>query len=518
MNEAKQRSFYWTLILIIVVICVVFPYFRYQGNVRKIDERVKKGVTKEGEEKASFIKLGLDLAGGVDLLYQAVPAQGSKNQTVTKQEMAGLIETIRRRVDPEGVKEVSVQEIGIDRLNIQIPGETDPERTKKLIGKTALLQFIDAGDTPWKEGDIINVLAEGEEPPKANEAASDETGTPSDQNTQDQASANPDEEKKPDESANPDEATKTDETGKDEEQPHETYYVKPEKVILIGRMLKSAVLNVGQYGGYEVDFELNREGGRIFGLHTQRNQGKFLAIVLDGQVISCPVIKSAIPHGRGVISGNFSAQEAQDLATLLQSGALPIPLKILSSRAIGPSLGQDSINFSLKAGILGLMFVVVFMVAYYRFVGFMADLALMYYSFIFLGMISAMGITLTLPGIAGFILSLGMAVDANVIIFERIREELNSGKTYKASVEAGFERALPAILDSNVTTLIAGIVLYMMGSGTIKGFAITLNLGILISMFSALVVTKNLIGLWSGIQSMQRPGLYGWNVHPPKNV
>jgi protein-export membrane protein SecD len=235
-------------------------------------------------------------------------------------------------------------------------------------------------------------------------------------------------------------------------------------------------------------------------------------------VISCPVIKGPIPRGRGVISGTFTAEQAQDLATLLQSGALPIPLEILSSRSIGPSLGQDSIKLSLKAGIVGLLFVVFFMVAYYRFVGFMADIALLYYSFIFLGLISAMGVTLSLPGIAGFILSLGMAVDANVIIFERIREELNTGKTYKASIEAGFERAWPAILDSNVTTLITGLVLYIMGSGTIKGFAITLNIGIIISMFSALIVTKNLISIWSGIPAMQRPGLYGWNVHPPKNV
>jgi preprotein translocase subunit SecD len=509
LKETDVRWWSWFLIILIILICVVLPYFRYQQQSTKIKQRIEAGVIKEGEEKATFVKLGLDLAGGVDLLYRADPPPGSKEQEIKPEQMAGVVETVRRRVDPEGVKEVVVQQIGINRLSIQIPGEKDPERTKQLIGKTALLQFIDAGDKAWYEGDKIVVLAEGEEPPSEEEVAEEEK--PVEESSVD---AQAEGETKPEEGA---EAAKEGEEKKPPEREKNTYYVPRDKVILEGSMLKSATLDVGDYGGYQVDIEFNRQGGRLFAEHTARNVGKYLAIILDGQVISCPVIRSVIPHGRGVISGNFSAEDANDLSTLLQSGALPVPLTILQSRTVGPTLGQESIDLSIKAAIFGLSLVGIFMLVYYRFVGLMADMALAFYGFICMGLMSALGVTLTLPGIAGFILSVGMAVDANIIVFERIKEELNSGKTYKASIEAGFRRAFPAILDGNVTTLMAGIVLYMMGSGTIKGFAVTLNLGILVSMFTALVVTKNLIWIWSGNQSLQRPALYGWFVRPEKS-
>lgn len=505
MKETDIRWSSWILIIAIIFLCIIMPYFRYQQQDRRIKQKVEAGVIKEGEEKATFIKLGLDLAGGVDLLYRADPPPGSKELKVTETQMAGLVETVRRRIDPEGVKEVVVQQVGNNRLSIQMPGEKDPEKTKQLIGKTALLQFIDSGDEAWREGDKVLILKEGEKPPEEEVAPEKTEETPAEGET---------DETKTEEGGETKEGEKAKEEGK---RTTETYYVTADKSILEGSMLKSANLDVGQYGGYQVDIQFNRKGGRLFAEHTAKNIGKFLAIVLDGQVISCPRIQSAIPHGSGVITGNFSAEEAQELATLLQSGALPVPLTLLQSRAIGPTLGQESIDLSIKAAIFGLSLVGLFMLVYYRLVGLMADIALAFYGFICIGLMSALGVTLTLPGIAGFILSIGMAVDANVIVFERIKEELNSGKTYKASIEAGFVRAFPAILDGNVTTLLAGIVLYMMGSGTIKGFAVTLCLGILVSMFTALVVTKSLIWIWSGNPKLQNPLLYGWFVRPEKS-
>jgi len=492
-SAAKRRYWFWVLIILVALFCVVVPGVRYKNETNKLQSQVKAGLITEDEAKASFIKLGLDLAGGVDLLYQADPPPGS--DTVTQDQMNGIVETIRRRIDPEGIKEAVVQQIGDTRLNIQVPGETDPERIKKLIGKTALLLFIDAQEEPWHEGDNVIVLREGEETPEDVDAET----TDGDELTGDETETN------------------AEDVAADEETPPQresvTRYVEKDKVILEGSMLKSATIGIGQYGGYQINIEFDRPGGRIFAEYTAHNVGRYLAIVLDNKVLSCPVINSMIPHGRGYISGDFSAMEAQDLSTLLQSGSLPVPLSILQSRAVGPSLGKESIDLSIKAAMIGLIFLMIFMIFYYRLVGIMADLALIFYAFVFVGLVSAFGITLTLPGIAGFILSLGMAVDANVIIFERIKEELNYGKTYRAAIEAGFVRAWPAILDANVTTLITGLVLYMMGSGTIKGFAVTLNLGILVSMFSALIVTRSLIYIWSGTKAIQKPFLFGYGVH-----
>lgn len=490
MSAAKRRYWFWVLILSVIVFCVVVPGLRYKSETNKLQSQVKAGLISEDEAKATFIKLGLDLAGGVDLLYQADPPPGSDN--VTQEQMNGLVETIRRRIDPEGIKEAIVQQIGDTRLNIQIPGETDPERTKELIGRTALLQFINAQEVPWSLGDKVVILAEGEDIPEE----IDEETPEGDELIEDEVAS---------------------EEEIFEQRKSITRYVTKDAIILEGSMLKSATIGIGEYGGYQINIEFDRQGGRIFAEYTAHNIGRYLAIVLDEKVISCPVINSMIPHGRGYISGDFSAMEAQDLSTLLQSGSLPVPLTILQSRAVGPSLGKESIDLSIKAMIIGLILLMIYMIAYYRLIGIMADLALIFYAFVFVGLLSAFGITLTLPGIAGFILSLGMAVDANVIIFERIKEELNHSKTYRAAIEAGFVRAWPAILDANVTTLITGLVLYMMGSGTIKGFAVTLNLGIMISMFSALVVTRSLIYIWSGTKALQKPFLFGYGVHGGKN-
>lgn len=496
MSSARRRYWYWILIISVLLVCVVGPSMRYNSINKKLQKQVEAGQITEDQAKASYIQLGLDLAGGVDLLYQADPPPGS--DTVTQDQMRGLVEIIRKRIDPEGIKETVVQQIGDTRLNVQVPGETDPKRIKELIDKTALLQFIDAKEVAWSEGDPVVVLKPGEEIP--DELSSD---TVDGEETTDVDI--PGESDQPAEEESVGQREKT------------TRYITTEEIIVEGSMLKKASVGIGEYGGYQINIEFDKTGGRIFAEYTAHNVGRYLAIVLDGDVLSCPVINSMIPHGRGYISGNYTAQSAKELSTLLQSGSLPVPLTLLQSRAVGPSLGAESIDLSIKAMMIGLILLMIFMVFYYRLIGIMADLALIFYAFVFVGLLSAFGITLTLPGIAGFILSLGMAVDANVIIFERIKEELNYGKTYRAAIESGFVRAWPAILDANVTTLITGTVLYMMGSGTIKGFAVTLNLGILVSMFSALVVTRSLIYIWSGTKSLQKPFLFGYGVHGGKS-
>jgi preprotein translocase subunit SecD len=241
-----------------------------------------------------------------------------------------------------------------------------------------------------------------------------------------------------------------------------------------------------------VSFELNSEGARIFKAYTSKHVGTRLAIVLDGKVQSAPTIRSAI-GARGQITGQFSYQEARDLSIVLRAGALPAPVKIIEETTVGPSLGKESIEKGIKAGVAGLILVILFMVVYYRLSGVIADLALLMNVCILWASLALLGATLTLPGIAGFILTIGMAVDANVIIFERIREELRKGRNLFSAVEAGFSRAWGTIIDANVTTLIAAAVLFQFGTGPIKGFAVTLSLGILSSMFTAVFVTKVLL-------------------------
>lgn len=497
--KSSNKIILWIEILIVVGFCILLLGLKYNTLKNSIQKKIAEGIElTEDKKKPKMYTLGLDLAGGVDLLYEAFPAPGSK--AITQDQMDGLIEIIRRRIDPEGVKEPIVQQIGSDRLNIQVPGESNPQDIKEKLGQMALLQFVDTGDKSIPEGDKIIFLEEGQKPPEeTTDADTSETQAQADEGTDQEAAASGE-----------------DQTGNETEKPKrkaENHYFPRSKILLEGSDLKTAYLDIGQRVGEPiVSIVFNKQGGRIFAEYTARNIGRYLTITLDGTVISSPRINSAIPHGSGYIEGNFTRESAYNLSVLLRSGALPVKLVERQSRIIGPSLGQESINLSITAAFYGLIVLLIFMIAYYRFVGLMADLALIFYACIFLCLISIFDITMTLPGIAGFILSLGMAVDANVIVFERIKEEINSGKTYLAAIESGFERAFPAIFDSNTTTLITGLVLYWVGSGSIKGFAVTLMLGILISMFSALVVTRALIGIWSGFEIFQRTSLYGWNL------
>ncbi len=267
------------------------------------------------------------------------------------------------------------------------------------------------------------------------------------------------------------------------------------QTLLTGAHLKNAKASFDRFGRANVVLEFDEEGARLFEQATMSNVGKVLAITLDGQEISAPVVEEPIPSGEASIVGQFSVEEAQQLALLLRSGALPVEVKILENRSVGPTLGKDSINRGLKAGLVGLLLILVFMVVFYKGFGLIADLSLGICLLLVMGGLAILNATLTLPGIGGIILTIGMAVDANILIFERIKEELKMDKTFRASIEAGFSKAFRTILDANVTTLIAAIALLYFGSGPIRGFAVTLSIGIAVSMFTAIIVTKLILEL-----------------------
>ena len=280
------------------------------------------------------------------------------------------------------------------------------------------------------------------------------------------------------------------------------------KVLVTGKHLKDAKTTVNQGGeGAEVNIEFDKEGSRLFAEATQANIGKPISIVLDKKVVSAPTVNEAITGGSARITGNFTAKEAEDLAVLLRSGALPVSFKIMEKRTVGPTLGSDSLDKSVKAGLMGLIAILIFMLGYYRLPGLIADISMVLYSVLVLGTMALFGSVLTLPGIAAFALSIGMAVDANVIIYEHIKEELRTGKTIKASIESGFKRAFWTIFDANLTTLIAAVVLMYFGTGPIKGFAVTLSIGIVASMLVALTFARYLLVLSADITKSHK--LYG---------
>lgn len=353
------------------------------------------------------------------------------------------IEVIRRRVDESGTRDVSVFRQGRDRIIVELPGINDPDRIKSLIGRTAKLAF--------RLVEITNQYSEDRS----------DTQTSSALNSDDTLTRLPI-------------ATKVEISGDD--------LVDAQPSLQNGQMV--------------VHFRFNSLGGEKFGRVTQENIGKQLAIILDGKVISAPVIREPILGGSGTISGSFTTQEAQDLALLLRAGALPASLNYLEERTVGPGLGTDSIRAGTVACVVGLGLVVTFMIIAYGLFGFFADIALLVNLILLVGLLSAINATLTLPGIAGIVLTLGMAVDANVLIYERMREEKRNGRSILNALNAGFQRALTTILDSNLTTLIAAVLLFQFGSGPVRGFAVTLGFGLLTSVFTATMVTRLLVFLW----------------------
>lgn len=359
------------------------------------------------------------------------------------------IETIRNRIDQFGVSEPDIRQQGDKRILIQLPGIKDTKRAKDLIGRTALLEF--------KLLDEVHDLAaalKGNVPPGSELLY---------------------------------EIKEDPETRRIDKIP----YLIKKRTLLTGANLTDARVQIdSQYNEPYVSITFDKKGGRDFERITEANVKKRLAIVLDKKVYSAPVIQEKISGGKARITGQFTTEEARDLAIVLRAGALPAPVNVLEERTVGPSLGSDSIHKGIISMIVGGVFVVLFMVVYYKGSGLIADFALMLNIILIAGGLAGFQATLTLPGIAGIILTIGMAVDANVLIFERIREELNVGKTPRASVDAGYDRATITILDANVTTLIAALVLFQFGTGPVKGFAVTLTLGVLSSLFTSLILTR----------------------------
>lgn len=435
-----KRNLLIEFIIILVVLAGAF-YFSYPP----FDTPSQKGK----------LNLGLDLKGGVHLVWEVDKEKLNQMglSTLMRQDsIYRAVEVIRNRIDALGVKEPTIYTQGNDRVVVQLPGLDDPNEAIKTIGDVAFLEFRLVNDDPQKLTEATN----GKVPlgwELKNEVNINERG-----------------------------------------ETEETPMLVKAKPALTGELLKSAYVTTSSgFGMPEVGLEFTREGAKRFAKVTSENVGKRLAILLDDKIISAPSIRSAISGGRAVIQGRFTNEEAQRLSRQLSGGALPVPMKLIDNRSISPSLGSDSIKKGVTAAIIGFAAVVVFMAIYYLISGLVADFALCMNLLIITGVMSLFGFTLTLPGIAGIILTMGMAVDANVLINERIREEILLGKTFHSAMEAGFKRAFLTIFDSNITTLITAAFLFQFGTGPIKGFAVTLTTGILASLFTAVFVVHVLI-------------------------
>lgn len=408
---------------------------RFQGKIRLfimlliavgLSVIAYRGIGENQRFSVHQIEQGLDLSGGVDIVYEA------DKETVTEQEMAAAISLLQGRLDWNGWTEAEVAREGEKRIRVQIPGVENAEDAIRKIGQTGQLSFVNG---------------EGE-------------------------------------------------------------------VLLTGDMVATAEKQVGAVDAHSasmpyVALEFNEEGTKRFAEATQANLNKIIYIVMDDEVISAPVVQSAITDGHAMITGQFGGEEAEELASLIRAGSLPFDLNVIQMKNVGARLGADALSKGVLAGFVGIALVLVFMVCKYKLLGFAADWALIIYIGLELMILSLFHITLTLPGITGLVLSVGMAVDANIVIFERIKEELVIGNSLRVSIKNGFKRATPAILDGNVTTLIAAVILFFLGSGTIKGFATTLMIGILISMFTALFVTRVLVNgmMQAGIHNPKYYGL-----------
>lgn len=374
------------------------------------------------------------------------------------------LETIRNRIDQFGVAEPLIQRQGLKQIVVQLPGIREPKRAKDLIKETALLEFKLLDEASKLSMDLPQRVPKGKE----EEVLKQFEG------------------KLPEGDQILFEKMIEKDTGRESRIP----YLVKKRVMLTGDVLSDARVSIGQFNEPYVSVTFDAKGAREFDRITGDNVKKRMAIVLDNTIYSAPVINERISGGRAQITGTFTTQEANDLAIVLRAGALPAPLKIIQDLTVGPSLGQDSIEKGVRATLFAGLMVVVFMMVYYKMSGVVADFALVLNLIGLIGALAALNATLTLPGIAGIILTIGMGVDSNVLIFERIREELRQGKPVRLAVDGGYDKALLTIIDSHVTTLITGLVLFLFGTGPIKGFAVTLCLGITINLFTALVGTK----------------------------
>lgn len=388
------------------------------------------------------LQTDIDVSSDGDILI--VRLSEAEQQATDERTMAQSLEIIRRRIDEAGTREPTIQRQGERRILIQVPGIGSAAEVKELIGRPALLTFQPVVGRTTDE--TANPGAGNELLPAQNEPG--------------------------------------------------IFYILERTPVVTGETLVNAQPSFDQNGNPSVDFRFNTSGARDFGDYTSANIGSPFAIVLDSEVVSAPTIQSAITGGSGQITGAFSIEESTQLAILLRAGSLPAGLDFLEERTVGPELGQDSIDAGTIACIVAFALVLVFMALSYGLFGLFANVALIINVALIFGMLSTLGATLTLPGIAGIVLTIGMAVDANVLIFERIREEIKTAKGPARAIELGYEKALSAIIDANITTFITALILYLMGSGPVRGFAITLGLGILTSVFTAIFVTRVLVVMW----------------------
>ena len=456
------------VLAVVLAVALLYPtaiWYRLPAAEREKRELMKDPILNR------ILNLGLDLRGGTHLVLELetdkIVAKTVEEQKAAVNEAADrAIEILRNRIDQFGVAEPLIARQGEKWIVVQLPGVKDPERAKELIGKTALLEFSLVRDGAELEI-IVSKLREKDI--NVSSAAAHPEGLP-----KDILSLFP--------------------TGYVLRNGREgrvwLVQAQPE---LTGASLVDAKVQLGGGSGMgypEVSLEFNPDGAKTFSRVTESNINRNLAIILDGVVQSAPTIRSRIPDGKAVIEGSFTADDAKLLSTVLRAGALPAPVTIIEERTVGPTLGEDSIRAGVMSSVVGMAMIMVFMAFYYRGGGLVTDVALFLNFVLVLASMAYLQATLTLPGIAGLILSLGMAVDANVLVLERTREELRSGKTARMAVDMGYDRAFSAILDTNVTTMIASLFLYQFGTGPVKGFAVTLSIGIAMSMFTAVFVTR----------------------------
>jgi preprotein translocase subunit SecD len=429
--------------------------------------------------------LGLDLRGGLQTLLEADLPDTS---TIASNDLETTRQILESRANALGVSEVVMQTAGDRRIVAEFPGVSNPEEVVASLQQTGLLEFVDTGDYQPPIGTILKTdyatgssTTQPEATPTAESAQPD--ATPTADGTQPAATPTAD----------------------------QTVY----HTVITGKELDTVGVSPNNLGtGYSIDFSLKPEGSTVFAAHTAANVNKVLTITLDKRVISAPTINSAITGGSGQITGSFTADEANALAIQLRYGSLPIPVKVVESRTVGATLGEESVQKSLTAGYIGLSVVILFMLFYYRLPGFVADMALISYTLFSIAIFKMIGVVLTLPGIAGFILSIGMAVDANILIFERLKEELRAGRNLRQAIELGWNRAWPSIRDSNISTLITCFILYTFGNtfgaSMVKGFSVTLALGVGVSLFTAIIVTRTFLHtLLDNIKLAEHPRWFG---------
>jgi preprotein translocase subunit SecD len=475
-----MRRDYWRWLIPILLLAALAGWVVWPGN---------PGIHVGGIDRTIKLVRGLDLQGGLQVLLEAdLPAE----TVVTSDQMQTARNIVENRVNALGVVEPLVQVAGARRIVVELPGIDNPEEAVATIQETGLLEFIDMSTVTDAEAYALVG--------QTLQTDFGQTGSISDVVT-----------------PTAEVATATPETGASAATPVAT----PESAapvfhtVMTGAGLKEAGATVNQTTGeYEVAFVLTDEGKQTFGDYTSAHVGQILGIVLDKTLISAPRISVAITEGRGVITGSFTSESANALAVQLRYGSLPIPLKVVESSTVGPTLGEDSLRKSAVAGVIGLAVVMIFMAVYYRLPGVLADLALLMYATVTFALFKLIPVTLTLPGVAGFVLSIGVAVDANVLIFERMKEELRVGRTVYQAIDAGFSRAWPSIRDSNLSTLITCAILFWFGNtfgaSIVKGFSLTLALGVLVSLFTAITVTRTFLHVvLDGIRVAESPRLFG---------